>query len=415
MTFFRKLVGIIQIGGLYMLLVLLPFSKAAVEISFGMLFLTWLFQRCDPATRTDTVWLTPRFRPLAYAILVYMAVCALSIIVSKVPAQSLNGFINKWVEYLLFFVVAADLGRRPGMIRSSLMVIAVSSCFVLVEAVTQELFRRGVFTGHLYQSYQRATGPYENPIDLATYLMVIIPLMLMAAIQRQRVLLRPMLWGLLVALVVLLARTDALGAWLGLCLGLLLVIVAEQPIVRRYGLIALVGIVLFCSIVPQGVGQNGIPHSKEAFSFVRLGTSDRWNMWQAALGMIRDRPILGHGVNTFMANYLDYWVGGERQPRYAHNCYLQVAAETGFVGLVTFLGLLGLIFAQWFAALRRGGGSDDRLTLIGFTAGLFAFVLQAGIDTNFYSLRQAALFWLLAGLATGLSDPVGGQTPLQST
>ena len=415
MSVFRRFVGTVQVGGLYVLLALLPFSKAAVEISFGVLFLTWLFQRCDPATRADTVWLTPRFRPLVYAILAYLAACALSIPVSKTPILSLNGFINKWVEYLLFFVVAADLGRRPGVVRNGLMIIAASSLFVLIEAVTQEHAGRGIFSGHLYQNYQRATGPYENPIDLATYLMVVIPLMLMAAIGRRRWLVRTMLWSLLVALVVLLARTDALGAWLGLCLGLPLVIVVEQPMVRRYGLIALVGIVLFCSIVPQGVGQNGIPHSKEAFSFARLGTSDRWNMWQAALGMIRDRPILGHGVNTFMANYLDYWVGGERQPRYAHNCYLQVAAETGFVGLVTFLGLLGLIFAQWFAALRRGGGSDDRLALIGFTAGLFAFVLQAGIDTNFYSLRQAALFWLLAGLATGLSDSVGGQTPLKST
>ena len=403
MTAVRRLVGTIQVGGLYVLLLLLPFSKAVVEISFGILFLSWLFQRCDPATRTDTVWLTPRFRPLACAILAYLAACALSVAVSKTPLLSLNGFINKWVEYLLFFVVAVDLGRRPGVVRSGLAILAVSSFFVFIEAVTQERFGRGIFMGHSYRDYQRAIGPYENPIDLATYLMVVIPLILMAAIQRRRML-RALLWSLLVCLVVLLARTDALGAWLGLCLGLL-AFLAGQPAVRRDGLILLAGIVLFCGVIPQGKGQGQRqPHQKEAFSFARFGTTDRWNMWQAALGMIRDRPILGHGVNTFMSNYLDYWVGGERQPRYAHNCYLQVAAETGIVGLVTFVGLLGLIFARWLSALRRGARSDDRLALAGFAAGLLAFVLQAGIDTNFYSLRQAALFWILAGLATGLSD-----------
>ena len=41
------------------------------------------------------------------------------------------------------------------------------------------------------------------------------------------------------------------------------------------------------------------------------------------------------------------------------------------------------------------------MLLSGFLAGLLAFVVQAGIDTNFYSLRQATLFWTLAGLAVG--------------
>ena len=126
-------------------------------------------------------------------------------------------------------------------------------------------------------------------------------------------------------------------------------------------------------------------------------------MWQAAVGMIKDRPVLGHGVNTFMANYLHYWVGGEKQPRYAHNCYLQVAAETGLVGLASFLALLGLLFAQLLRTVRHLQ-SNEQLMLVGLIGGLVAFVIQAGVDTNFYSLRQAALFWTLAGLALGVSE-----------
>ena len=135
-----------------------------------------------------------------------------------------------------------------------------------------------------------------------------------------------------------------------------------------------------------------------------IGTRDRWAMWQAALGMIRDRPIVGHGVNTFMANYLDYWVGGERMPRYAHNCYLQVAAETGIVGLAAFLWLLAALFLRLGRAARVPPFDASRLLLSGLCAGLVAFAVQAGVDTNFYALRQAALFWVLAGMAVGLSE-----------
>jgi hypothetical protein len=43
--------------------------------------------------------------------------------------------------------------------------------------------------------------------------------------------------------------------------------------------------------------------------------------------------------------------------------------------------------------------------LIGLGTGLVAFALHAAIDTNFYSVRSATLFWAFAGLALGLSVP----------
>ncbi|MBI4341307.1 MAG: O-antigen ligase family protein, partial [Candidatus Omnitrophica bacterium] len=133
-----------------------------------------------------------------------------------------------------------------------------------------------------------------------------------------------------------------------------------------------------------------------------FGKVDRWVCWVAAMRMIQDRPVLGFGLNTFMANYLDYWVGGERNPRYAHNCYLQMAAETGYIGLTAFLLLLGFLFVRIVSGWRQAS-PPQQVLLAGCMAGLMAFAVQAGIDTNFYSLRQAALFWVIAGLAVGLS------------
>jgi O-antigen ligase len=134
-----------------------------------------------------------------------------------------------------------------------------------------------------------------------------------------------------------------------------------------------------------------------------MGTKDRLHMWQAALRMIQDRPILGQGVNTFMANYLDFWVGGERQPRYAHNCYLQIAAETGLIGLAAFAGMIVAASRRVWSALRVKAAAATLLA--GLAAGLLAFLVHAGYETNFFSMRQAALFWTLGGLAVGMSQP----------
>lgn len=390
-----RLSGWLQEGGLYLLLFLLPFSKAAIEISFGLLLLGWLLMLADPRGRARSVWVRPAFRPLASAFAAFAAVCALSIAVSDHRALSLEGFVEKWLQYLLFSVIVADILQRPAVRERSLAVLLWSVGFVVVEAVSQELWGRGLFRGYRLAAYGRMTGPYENPIDLATYFMVTW-LVLLPATMSQRGARRWLGAAVLLAALLCMTRTVAIGAWLGLAAGLV-VVLSGLPVVRRAAAWLLIPMVLAGIFALQHTGGIG-----QVWSPSEIGKRDRLTMWQAALGMIRDRPLLGHGVNTFMANYLDYWVGGERQPRYAHNCYLQVAAETGLIGLAAFLSLLGWILWRLCAVLQQRP-PDEQMLLLGILSGLLAFLLQAGVDTNFYAMRQAALFWVMAGFGLGVS------------
>jgi putative inorganic carbon (HCO3(-)) transporter len=405
MTSPGRIAQAIQDGSLYVLLFLLPFSKAACEIAFGFLFIGWLLQRLHPATRRQTVWATARLRPLAMAVGAYLLVCAASIVVSDFPWLSARGFVRKWLEYLLFFVVVTDLIAGPGgagrseVVRRGLGIMAWSSLCVVLYGIGQEIFiSTRPFQYDAAFPYGRMLGPYENPIDLATYLMVAL-LALLTYTLTCRGWRRRMLWGLLIGLGGCLVRTEAMGAWIGFVAGLL-VLVSRPGVIRRYGLI-LVGLLLLIGGVVLRL--SGRLHL--ALSVLGVGTVDRWVMWQAAIRMVSDRPILGHGLNTFMANYLHYWVGGEQAPRYAHNCFLQVAAETGVLGLATFLWLLGAMAWWWWRAVAAANNPHDprRLLLLGIGAGLVAFVVQSSMDTNFYSLRQATLFWTFAGMATGLA------------
>ncbi len=391
-----KAAGLIEEGSLYVLLFLLPFAKAAVAIGFVLLLIMWIAERVNSTVMTESIWRSTKLRLLVLVVGVYLGICVLSIFVSDYPLLSIRGCFGKWFKNLLLCMVVADIGVRPNVARRCATVLACSSVLVVIEAITQEMFKRGVFRGYPLLMYGRMTGPYENPGDLATYLIVIVPLLLAYLIA-----FRPRtswwLWILLFVQVMCLVRTQTLGAWLGLGAGVFTVLVIN-PRLRRWGII-IFGLV----VIAAGFNLQQEGRFQRIASSVDLGMADRRVMWHAAIDMIRDRPILGHGVNTFMANYLRYWVGGERQPRYAHNCYLQVAAETGLIGLASFLGVLGLLFARLLTVLRRGAPREQLLLLAGLSVGLVAFVVQAAVDTNFYSLRQAALFWVLSGLALGLS------------
>lgn len=396
----------LQRGGLYVLLFLLPFSKAAIEIVFPLLLIGWLAEHF-PGRWRASLWRSPSARWVLIALGGYLAVCALSILVSTHPDLSVRGFIRKTLEYALLFVIAADVAKEPAVAKRCLLVLMASAWLVGLDGVAQEFLGKDPLRGHEVfkygpindppYGYNRMTGPYESPIDLATYLMVVIPVVLVWAFDRQ---LKGSWagWMLSVLLMGCLVRTGAKGAWLGL-LGGLSVLFLRVPRWRRSLLFWGLGVVLAVGWIVHAT-ERGFA----TFGVSAIGVSDRLAIWQAGWHMVQARPVLGHGLNTFMANYLDYWVGGEQQPRYAHNCFLQTAAETGLLGLTTFLLLLGAILWRWWQAVRVLENRDPvRAMVLGLSAGLIGFLLQSAFDTNFYALRQAVLFWTLAGLATGLA------------
>ena len=393
----RCLSALVQDGALSLLFLLLPFSKAVAEISSSLLILGWLCDRCNPRTRRETIWLRPEVRPAAWALAVCVGAFALSILVSTDRILSLNGFVNKWLEYLLLCVAVADLSVRPGVAKRCGVFMVWSTLLVAFEAITQELTGKGPLRGYPLMVYERMTGPYENPIDLATYLLVAIPFLIALTGYVRRVA-RVGVWGVVAVATGCLIRTEAQGAWIGFAVALGCGCWLSRWLRRRFLAFLVLGAGLGAAIlVPTG----GWPR---VTTLVDRGMQDRWFMWQAAWGMIRARPLLGHGLNTFMANYLTYWVGGEQQPRYAHNCYLQVWAETGLIGLVAFVWLLAQLGRRWLLGVRRMADGPPRALLAALIAGLTGFLVQAGIDTNLYSLRHAVFFWTLAGLALGLSE-----------
>ncbi len=385
----------LQVGGFGLLLLLLPFSNAVVEISFGLILIGWLMARLHPATGQDTVWRQPTLRPLLWAMAIFWLVCAASITVSPHPELGVRALFGKWGEYLLLTILAAEMSRRPRLVEQGLKVLAFSAALVVFEGVTQERFEYGFFRNYRWDHFHRMTGPYRNPIDLATYLMVIIPILAAWAwLDRHKTRWRN--WLLVLALFLCFLRTQAVGAWLGIIASLGFFAWRNRRFRRL--ILAAMGVMALAGGLYLGyVGRLG-----GVVTLTEIGKQDRLAMWQSAIHMIQDRPVLGHGLNTFMANYLHYRIGGERQPRYAHNCYLQMAAETGLIGLAAFLGMLWLLFHRCLRSLQEASDAARWAFLFALLVGLVGFVVQAGGDTNFYSLRQSALFWTMAGFALGL-------------
>jgi O-Antigen ligase len=133
---------------------------------------------------------------------------------------------------------------------------------------------------------------------------------------------------------------------------------------------------------------------------VTTTSGNRWVWWKEAAGAWSDRPVAGWGAGSFRALHLRY-----RQDQIpvtqAHSVPLQLAAETGLVGLALFLGAFGLVGAAALASLRRlPSGRERELAAAGLAAA--AAWLVHGIydwDWNIPGVTLPAL--VLLGVVAG--------------
>ncbi len=393
----RRLTRMLATG----LLFAIPFSKAAIEILFPLMLLTW-WRGWHSPSRGPTPSKTPRLLQFAfYALLAYYGICATSIFSSTHPSLSLQGLIRKTSEYALLFVIFVDASDHPLAGRQGFRALMLAGWLVGLYAILQQWTGTDWIRGRRLE-YSRMVGPYENPNDLATFLMVVV-LVVIAQVLNRPAQDRLRLWTSTLLLLGCIAWTLSRGALIGLWTGLLFLLFFSGRKKIRMG----AGLLLGTGLAFLFFRRNQL---FDMLTFSDVGLRDRTVMWGTAWKMIEARPFLGQGLNTFMANFIDYAIGPNNGPAYAHNCFLQIAAETGIPGLVTFLLFLGALFATWRMALRKPDTSPEedpaglRVVLLGLAAGLLAFLVQSLFDTNLYALRQATLFWSLAGLATGLSS-----------
>ncbi|MBF0273619.1 MAG: O-antigen ligase family protein [Nitrospinae bacterium] len=125
--------------------------------------------------------------------------------------------------------------------------------------------------------------------------------------------------------------------------------------------------------------------------------------WSSTIEMIADNPVFGVGIGNYPLIYPLYerWQEKEMENRirwYAHNDYLQLAAESGLPTLFIFLYFIAVLFKKSITYLIRCENKERSLLLFGLLLSLFAFLVSSLFSFNFYQLAPALLFWLFAGL-----------------
>lgn len=126
---------------------------------------------------------------------------------------------------------------------------------------------------------------------------------------------------------------------------------------------------------------------------------------QVALDMIQHRPLFGVGLNNYSEIAPRHDKTRQRITSWwnvpVHNQFLFIAAETGLVGLGSFLLFILVILRSVWPAIRS---SDPLLawTGLGVAVGIAVFLVHLQIE--FDSIARNSLFWFVSGLAVSLGQ-----------
>jgi probable O-glycosylation ligase (exosortase A-associated) len=164
---------------------------------------------------------------------------------------------------------------------------------------------------------------------------------------------------------------------------------------RRKAVLA-VGMVLAVLAVPVVAGKE----IKERFASTAKGGEDdsinsRYVSWDCARRIANDYPVFGAGVRN--SNLLTFAYGADMEGRAVHNNYLQLAADTGWIGMAWYVALgaftmVALARARW----RLRGRTDDEANLtVALIGGIFCSLVTFFFGAIFLSIETLELPYFL--------------------
>lgn len=139
------------------------------------------------------------------------------------------------------------------------------------------------------------------------------------------------------------------------------------------------------------------PLLKEVFLRDRSGNV-RIHMWAETVEMLKERPFLGAGLAAYQETVRPYHILNWAEIYlYPHNLFLNFWTETGILGLIAFLWLIGLFFGGK-RDVRAGGYGNMPLLSKFLMASMLIIFIQGLVDVPYFKNDLAVMFWLLVGL-----------------
>jgi O-antigen ligase len=127
-------------------------------------------------------------------------------------------------------------------------------------------------------------------------------------------------------------------------------------------------------------------------------STDRLHLWRLTLHLLSQRPVVGTGLAGFKPTVTPLWQGDSTWIVYPHNLALDLWAEMGLFGLLSFAWVVATAAVVSWLGWRRGG-AEWRALHLGVLIALLAILVHGAVDNPYFKNDLSVEFWALVALS----------------
>ena len=340
------------------------------------------------------------------------------------PSGVIDEVMNSYLKIVIVFVLMMNVLTTTERLERLMWIIVV--CTGVIAALSVFDYVRGI---NLVEG-GRLAGPvggiFGNPNDLAMNMTSFLPAAIVIALSGRQPAGKRLVAALIAMLMVAtIVFTKSRGGALGIVAALGALALLGRWMRRGVGTITIVAVLVATPFLPDAFWARMVSIVDEESDKQFTGSREaRRTVMQEGIEAFLEHPVTGVGVGQFK-NYNP----PERKERWleAHNVLIQVAAETGFFGLLAFSFLIIAAAAATITtqrrvrhALRRGATrdedtDDDARALGEHTLGLSAGLIGWFVCAMFVSIAYNWTFYYLLALVVAGRELARDRFPLART
>ncbi|MCW0483607.1 O-antigen ligase family protein [Gaoshiqia sediminis] len=346
--------------------------------------------------------------PVSLALYAYLGWLLVTCFTSTMPLVSFKFWLAKlwFIASCYFLAIVLFRGEKQFYRFAGLYISA------LVVVIFYAWYRHvGYGLGNREAGHYVMNPFYTDHTSYGAMLAFFVPLLILVVFHRNFRLRHRSLAGValvLFSLALVLSYTRA--AWLSLlaAFGVWLIIRMKIRFRRLFiSFVLLIGAVfVFQGQILQLLERNNQDSSADLAAHVSSMTNvttdasnlERINRWSCAVRMFAEKPVFGWGPGTYMFQYAPFQLTKQRtiistnsaDAGNAHSEYLGPLAESGLLGLISILVLLGVVFTVALRAYTRTKSLEERLLLLSVILGLVTYFTH-GFLNNFLDTDKAAV------------------------
>lgn len=431
-TAFSLSVGMLIVLPQYLFLMLpgvpaLPLSLGPWGVLAGILIVRALISR-EPLKRPESILVT--------MFSIYGLALFLSVFVGG-DKDSLMLFVRTYLLPLLLFFTTLYYARNSKQAMRAMNTLLIAACIAALYAALEFALKKNYlleklvmeadvdpsFKAAMSMFYQgedafseqsliyRCFSFFTNPLEHGTFMTMIFPFPLIHAVsastasERRR-------YGLA-------ALICALGIILSFSRGPILAMVLSTigmavfvPKLRRIVGFSLVAIMLSVAALWPVIGDRIQSRLNEIDN-----VTVRFKLWESGAHMFADHPLFGVGLSQY-AKHEDetirvhgigpfYEYGGSIEKiATVDNHLIQLAAETGLVGMLAYLSLLGFLFHALYQVWQRHQNAFARNTAMALAAGVGNYLFNGLTITSYVLFVITMIFTFFIAVTASLDAEV---------